>query len=498
MDEMTMFARLRPDDTLSETDLADLRAELFPDLGVVAHRTDSSATHPTPRRVDDSHETPDVPARRRRAHFVVAAAAAVALMGGSGLWLAFDRRDGSGPTAPATQPDPTPTPVRPTPVTGPAALFSAPAADIEWSAIAPDPSIAGAIVESMATGPGGFVAVGSRALDGSASADGHVWFSPDGTQWASFADDLFRNRTPRIVAATSTAYFVVAPPPLPGDRQPDLFRSYDGQNWEPIGPPDTSFGDLVVIDDTLFAVDQTVLDNGDVTLIAQSSPDGANWTPLTSEDARTALALDPQVLNTAGRWFIASLEPRREATPRPWGITVREWNGDDLASTPPSPTIYGRLAPTSSGLALLGTTDPADDCAPAAAEPDSDGPLVDWEICRYDLTLDGWDLNDAAWRRIGSLDTATPSPDAGLWTFGNQLVAAVQRPDAGLAVWTSVNGTTWTNPFNSDPIDPTVLADIGPTGFTLGASNDTTILIPVTGPELAGLQHIVVGHIKPR
>lgn len=104
MDELTMFAELRPDDTLSETDLDELRAELFPGI--------DRETRMTSEQQHDRHADAQTgvvigmepPARRQPPSRVAFAAAVVTLVGLAGLWAIAARDDGSTPTVPASQP----------------------------------------------------------------------------------------------------------------------------------------------------------------------------------------------------------------------------------------------------------------------------------------------------------------------------------------------------------------------------------------------------------
>lgn len=110
MDEITMFAELRPNDTLTNADLADIRAELFPGLQPNASlerpADDSSEMklfelHPSPEDAPsfDSRQ-PHRPAGRSR--LVAVAAAVVAVVGLGGL-TAISGRDNQ-PIPPAAQP----------------------------------------------------------------------------------------------------------------------------------------------------------------------------------------------------------------------------------------------------------------------------------------------------------------------------------------------------------------------------------------------------------
>lgn len=103
MDEITMFAELRPNDTLTDADLAHLRSELFPDLAPIAtlgagprDRSDAAALGGA--STDGSHP--------RRNRTVAVAAAFVALAGLGGIWLVADHGDSPEPPVPAADPVP--------------------------------------------------------------------------------------------------------------------------------------------------------------------------------------------------------------------------------------------------------------------------------------------------------------------------------------------------------------------------------------------------------
>lgn len=102
MDELTLFAELRPDDRIGPADLNDLRAELFPEIEPVA----STSTHTD---FEDGVVMPlirtnESDARRRsRGLRLAVAAAAVAVVGLGGVWAVADRSDNGTATAPAAQ-----------------------------------------------------------------------------------------------------------------------------------------------------------------------------------------------------------------------------------------------------------------------------------------------------------------------------------------------------------------------------------------------------------
>lgn len=112
MDELTMFAELRPDDNLTAAELRAVRAEVFPGL-------EQSHAQPIDAVVDGNADADDVDVvvvpfrvgggkarqfgRRPRSRVAVAAAAIVAV-GVGGLWVAADRQGAPESTAPAAQP----------------------------------------------------------------------------------------------------------------------------------------------------------------------------------------------------------------------------------------------------------------------------------------------------------------------------------------------------------------------------------------------------------
>lgn len=85
MDELTMFAELRPDDNLTEADLNELRAELFPTVAPHERRLDQSEEVDTQRPPEHSVLIPltrTLHTRHRPLLFIAAAAAIAVLVGG--------------------------------------------------------------------------------------------------------------------------------------------------------------------------------------------------------------------------------------------------------------------------------------------------------------------------------------------------------------------------------------------------------------------------------
>ncbi len=119
MDELTMFRELRPDDTLSATDLHELRAELFPNATAASlvdrQRPDSEGVVLPLLTAAESNTR----AGRRGPSRIAFAAAAVGIVGLGGLWVAGDRPSGTAPTAPASQPSVTAPALPAAPAAGP-------------------------------------------------------------------------------------------------------------------------------------------------------------------------------------------------------------------------------------------------------------------------------------------------------------------------------------------------------------------------------------------
>jgi hypothetical protein len=101
MDELTMFAELRPDDTLTEADLDTLRSELFPTVARPSDNLDEGQGRN--EAVEPLAAARPVAARRLPSR-VALAAAAVAVVGLGGIWVVADRQTEPAPTAPAAQP----------------------------------------------------------------------------------------------------------------------------------------------------------------------------------------------------------------------------------------------------------------------------------------------------------------------------------------------------------------------------------------------------------
>ena len=103
MDELTLFAELRPDDRLTDTDLVELRVHLFPGLESTAKVSDSTPADEAAVLSLASAADLIAPNRSRSSRLIVAAAAVVAV-GVGGLWAVANRSTGEQPIVPAAEP----------------------------------------------------------------------------------------------------------------------------------------------------------------------------------------------------------------------------------------------------------------------------------------------------------------------------------------------------------------------------------------------------------
>jgi len=101
MDELTLFADMRPDDTVIDADLSAIRSELFDDRRATEAILDlSQKPAGSPTAVDHTLETDPAPRRQRS---LLTAAAAIVAIGVAGIWVAAERNSGPQPSAPASQ-----------------------------------------------------------------------------------------------------------------------------------------------------------------------------------------------------------------------------------------------------------------------------------------------------------------------------------------------------------------------------------------------------------
>ncbi|HEV2071219.1 MAG TPA: hypothetical protein VGR26_15625 [Acidimicrobiales bacterium] len=91
----------------------------------------------------------------------------------------------------------------------------------------------GSAVGAAAVGSGGFVMVGST--DGPSGRIGVVWHSPDGTTWAQAATfSGASNVAMNTVAVLRDGFVAAGHEEVDGLRQPRVWRSGDGRAWEPV------------------------------------------------------------------------------------------------------------------------------------------------------------------------------------------------------------------------------------------------------------------------
>ena len=299
-------------------------------------------------------------------------------------------------------------------------------------------SIARSLVSKVTSGPVGFVATGMGFDDG--ANQGRVWFSADGVIWEEPALDIFDALSVYGPAATADAYFVLAFPNA--DRLPvgsgQMYRSFDGRSWEPVGAPIT---------------EPSALGNANGGLLLASPPnlrwsaDGQVWTDATIDLSNTGL-LDVELPNdpTADVSYIRGLSSS--------DLQIFE-SVDGLTWTMlPTPPLGGPVATTPAGLTVMANPD-AQRCAQQVSDevgdPDLQDPTwrdrfldVTWN-CAARLQTTTYDRSNQSW----SVPADGPGPTpifAPLVAVGNTLVAPIIEPGRALTVWTSVgDGATWTS-----------------------------------------------------
>lgn len=413
-------------------------------------------------------------ARRRPFHrrvLLVRTAAVVVLAGGAIAGVAVSQR-GSSPSESVQT-------VEPMPAIPP--LFDQPAGAVEWTVVDPGGTIAQAQIGSMVAGPGGFVAAG-MGFESMNDGQGRVWFSPDGEAWEPVAYDLFREQGVEVTA-TSDAYYVLATPEQDEGDPPavarSLYRSFDGRTWELIGNPSVRLGTVTAVGDRLVQLG--------LTGTSVVSSDGVDWQPMTFEsDVDSVLPYPPRFAALDGTYYTSTVSSD-------W-TRQRFWQSADSISwtSIPAPSKPGFPLATSSGLAALVVAN-GDDCT-APADATMEEALDVQRSCRLRLHVEHWTPGDPSWTVIGQVVVPTATWPR-MWSFADQLVAAIVRPDGGLSVWTSADGAAWDNPLNVEPM-PESGAWGSPDPFWAAAQNETTIVIPISSTG-AGVDpaRLVVGHI---
>lgn len=410
--------------------------------------------------------------RSSRRQMLLRAAVVCVLAGGAVAGLTVARVEQPGDTGDSVADESVP----PVP-----ALFDGPAATIEWAVVEPDSTIAEAQIGSMVAGPGGFVAAG-MGFENMDDGQGRVWFSPDGETWEPVAYDLFREQGVEVTATTEAYYAVATPEQDEGDpaRPGQLYRSFDGRTWEAVGGARLGFGSVAVAGDVLI---RSAPGSDGVTV----SDDGESWEPASFDGAAVdGLPWPPRFAELGGTSYTSTVDVDLGAQPFWASSDGRAW------TSIPAPSAPGFPVAASSGLASLVVTNGEECTAPAGAEPDE--ALEIQRACRLLLRVEQWTPGDEDWTPIGQLVVPT-AVFPRTWVFGNQLVAAIERPDGGLSVWMSADGAMWSNPLNAEP-QPEASQLGAPTPYWVAAQNDTTIVIPISSTGAGGDPgRLVVGHI---
>lgn len=397
----------------------------------------------------DSGTPAPLPARRGRSALL--AAAAVVAIGLVGVAV-FTSDRGASVAGPSSSASSTVAPASPssTVITEPAA----PPPEIDWQMVRPEGSIASSNVEAVVAGPNGFVATGMGLTDG--KNWGGVWHSTDGVTWTEMIGPDFGSRWVDRPVATTTAYYIISWPVnrSGASRSPMMFRSIDGEHWEPVGPADGlqligSAGDRLVAVVT-GAPQET---DGDTSGPSTTAPmqaaelrvsvDGITWTAAAFPDGIPEFASFGWIVEAGGRSYL-------------YGFA----NANDLAVWESENGLeWRRLAvlPMEGILATLGDT-PAivgnpglEECmsgldAPMVSGVPTNGGATDayieaqWQ-CGELATIWRWDGND--WVIVTKAGPG-PSPVLGsVLPFAGQLIAPVITPDRWLGAATSVDGAVW-------------------------------------------------------
>lgn len=448
MNELDDFRRLRPDDVALDAATSErvwhaINGTEPGDLSTPStqHRTDVN------RMVFDDLRAP----RRRR--YAVLGAAAVVVAGVAGF-VAIQDGSRSTPLSGATAK--TPADASEFEASGPSmpdANVAALALDtVSWQQAVDTGSLARSQVWGVVSGPGGFVATGMGFDDG--KNQGRVWFSPDGLSWVEPALEVFDAEAVGYPAATRDAFFVVAQSntdrlglgegaAAPNDAQ--LFRSVDGQRWEPWGDPWGAGGSLASTSDVLLR------QQPDRPL--EWSPDGLTWAP-TSLGAETnnGLFLDlghEGVIHGEGATYLRGED----------GQEFVIWSSTDgqLWEALPAPPAGGSVASVPDGLIVI--SDPREqECNDIAsslfdAGQTTSGGQVDvealdeamrsqWE-CATQPDIYRFDETTRVWTPSTSHPGETPQVPA-VVRLANTLVAALIEPDKAMTAWTAAaDSLTW-------------------------------------------------------
>lgn len=371
-----------------------------------------------------------------------------------------------------------------------------PAADpIPWQGVGwvrgPDP--AGALggplnqsIRRIVLGGPGLVAVGTdaRGLEGAQEGFGAVWLSATGADWREI--ELSAGVRPGDTASADhivagPAGLVVAGGVCCGEERPAIWWSADGTGWERIPLPD-GVGPNGQIIDLAAGPDGYVA-------VGSTADHGAIWT---SSDGRTWRSVDPSAADLLPGTMngVARADDSWIAVGRIDGRVTADggaWTSADLSSwhrVPDAAALAGddevelyRPVPFAGGILAIGGQGTHEDrlkCeqfgADARLASIAQGDLAfscGWTFETHYLSTDG-----LTWERLPDLFPRKPQPLADplpphrliSWTTmvagGPGLVVVdaelVGRADASntSALWTSVDGRTWTRVGNGDQLPP--------------------------------------------
>lgn len=369
------------------------------------------------------------------------------------------------------------------------ALFPEPAREIAWSVLTPDSTIAEAQISSIAAGPAGFVAVGLGFDSALSAGQGRVWFSADGAEWVEVDRDLFAPQGVYAVSATSTAYYLYAAPTPPTEGSPSgppqLYRSANGVDWEPIGEPRVEAGQIVAVGDVLVRV---AMSDGGMLF----STDGEQWVTAALDSLADSPAavhyFDERILESDGTFYVRSWTA--DGTWEIWSSTDgQRWT---QIATPRTP---GRL--TSTPDALLSVGNPGEGTCPAVDPTvDPEGALTAQWSCRLVPTIERLDRTTGEWTILASAPALASPTLPGVTALGNQLVAVVEGHDGAASVWLSSDGHSWTRgPVVPNELDTGAFGRGSPESYWVSGQNDTTIVIPISSHGVGDRGALVVGTI---
>lgn len=382
------------------------------------------------------------------------------------------------------------------------ALSAGPPA-IEWQMVRPEGSIAHSNVDAAVAGPAGFVATGVGLGDG--MNWGRVWHSADGVSWTEPAVDVFGARWVGAPVATSTAYYLIAGPnsdraDTPADTS--IFRSVDGENWQPVGLADGlqllgAAGDLLVAAWTGATPALT-------TDASQPSPDlplpptelrvsvdGINWTAAVLVDSAPGFAFYGWIVTAGGRYYLIEGYD---------GLVV--WESIDGLEWRKLPTPPQGLLTTLGDAVAIVTNPDREECRDAGLPTSPTTPDGQLDVAAMDEQVNAsWRCGGQAtiWRWDGAnwvaVTEAGPGPTPvlpALLPFGGQLISPVITPDRRLSVSTSVDGVSW----KSAGVEAFLPGEGGsPQSAIAATSADTAVFITPGG--MGEFTNLLVGALVP-